>query len=162
MYPYFLILITIQLINRLRQRLGLNVSVKDVFTYKNIEGLYDKVISKSFNDNNKMSGQENVTNKINKNDLEYFIQSGIGYGFQMVHKIAKNKIKCFYVDQNYMKTASKVQNVNVYYGGKTGSGKRIDIEITTPKYTLKMNIRDSTGNNNGYPTRIMCDYTYNH
>lgn len=114
-----------------------------------------------FNGNSSVSGKVDVSSKIDKNALEYFIQSGIGYGFQMIHKIARNKIKCFFVDQSYMKVASKIQSVNVYYGGKTGSGKRIDVEIVTPKYTLKMNLRDSTGNNNGYPTRLMCDYTYN-
>lgn len=115
-----------------------------------------------FNGDGSASGNEVVTNKIDKGDLSYFIQSGIGYGFQMVHKIARNKIKCFYVDQHYMKSASTIQSVEVHYGGKTGTGKRIDVEVTTPKYILKMNIRDSTGNNNGYPTRIMCDYTYNY
>ena len=115
-----------------------------------------------FNGDRSASGSEIVTNNISKTDLEYFIQSGIGYGFQMVHKIARNKIKCFYVDQQYMKSASKVQSVEIHYGGKTGTGKRIDVEVTTPKYILKMNIRDSTGNNDGYPTRIMCDYTYNY
>jgi hypothetical protein len=114
-----------------------------------------------FNGDKTAAGKETVTNNINKDDLEYFIESGIGYGFQMVHKIARNKIKCFYVDEKYMRSAARVESVVVHYGGKGGNGKRIDVEITTPKYTLKMNIRDSTGNNAGYPTRIMCDYTYN-
>jgi hypothetical protein len=114
-----------------------------------------------FNGNFGVSGKVNVTNEINRSDLEYFIESGIGYGFQMVHKIARNKVKCFFVDQNYMKSAAKIESVNVYYGGKGGRGKRIDVEVVTPKYTLKMNLRDSTGNNNGYPTRLMCDYSYN-
>ena len=39
-------IVSIQLVSRLRQRLGLNVSVKDIFSYKSIEKLYDGVLSK--------------------------------------------------------------------------------------------------------------------
>jgi hypothetical protein len=58
-----------------------------------------------------------------------------------------------------MKEASKPQSLTLYYGGKTGSGKRIDMEIMTPKYALKLNIRDTQGKD-GYPTRMMADFTY--
>jgi len=40
-------IVSIQLLSRLRQRLGLNISIKDIFTYKNIERLYDHVLSKN-------------------------------------------------------------------------------------------------------------------
>ena len=43
--------------------------------------------------------------------------------------------------------------------GKTGTGKRIDMEIQTGKYILKLNIRDTQGAD-GYPTRMMCDFSY--
>ncbi|MFN7096497.1 MAG: phosphopantetheine-binding protein, partial [Gammaproteobacteria bacterium] len=36
-------IVSIQLVSRLRQRLGLSVSVKDIFTYKNIASLYDNI-----------------------------------------------------------------------------------------------------------------------
>ncbi len=39
-------IISIQLVSRLRQRLGLSLSVKDIFNYKTIEKLYDHVLSK--------------------------------------------------------------------------------------------------------------------
>lgn len=39
-------IVGIQLVNRLRQKLGLNVSIKDIFSYKTIEQLYDNVLSK--------------------------------------------------------------------------------------------------------------------
>ena len=42
---------------------------------------------------------------------------------------------------------------------KNGTGKRIDMEIMTPKYALKLNIRDTQGKD-GYPTRMMADFTY--
>ena len=40
-------IVSIQLVSRLRQRLDLRVSVKDIFTYKTIERLYDHVLSQN-------------------------------------------------------------------------------------------------------------------
>ena len=47
----------------------------------------------------------------------------------------------------------------VFYGGKTATGKRVDIEVRTQKYLFKVNMRDTQGTD-GYPTRIMGDFTY--
>ena len=96
-----------------------------------------------------------------KNELKNFLISGVGHGYTIVHKLT-GKTEIYEVDKTYMMEAATPTSCNVYYGGKGGKGKRIDVEVVTPKYTLKMNIRDSTGNNNGYPTRLMCDYSYNY
>ncbi|NDB85091.1 MAG: gramicidin biosynthesis protein, partial [Alphaproteobacteria bacterium] len=40
-------IVSIQLVSRLRQRLGLNIGVKDIFNYKTIERLYDSVLVKN-------------------------------------------------------------------------------------------------------------------
>ncbi|NDB61009.1 gramicidin biosynthesis protein, partial [bacterium] len=48
-------IVSIQLVSRLRQRLGLHVSVKDVFSYKNIEKLYDNVITKASTDSSELN-----------------------------------------------------------------------------------------------------------
>ena len=93
-----------------------------------------------------------------KRALEKLIQSGIGFGYHVIHKLGTG-IKSYKVDERYMKEASKPQSLTLYYGGKTGSGKRIDMEIMTPKYALKLNIRDTQGKD-GYPTRMMADFTY--
>ena len=58
-----------------------------------------------------------------------------------------------------MKKAATPLSLQVFYGGKTGTGKRIDMEIRTQKYLLKLNIRDTQGTD-GYPTRIMGDFSY--
>lgn len=113
-----------------------------------------------FNGDMSFVGTEDVTANIIKSDLGHFIQSGIGYGYQMVHKLSKTKIKCFFIDKKYMGEASIVKSVEIHYGGKSGTGKKIVVAVTTPKYIIQLNIRDSTGNNRGYPTRIMCDYAY--
>ena len=93
-----------------------------------------------------------------KRALEKLIQSGIGFGYHVIHKLGTG-IKSYKVDERYMKEASKPQSLTLYYGGKTGTGKRIDMEIMTPKYALKLNIRDTQGKD-GYPTRMMADFTY--
>ena len=56
-----------------------------------------------------------------------------------------------------MKKAAITGNMTIFYGGKTGKGKRIDIEMESPLYKFKLNIRDTQGND-GYPTRLMCDF----
>ena len=94
-----------------------------------------------------------------KRALETLIQSGIGFGYHVIHKLKTGRILSFKVDERYMKEASKPSSLTLYYGGKTGTGKRINMEVFTPKYKLTLNIRDTQGND-GYPTRMMCDFSY--
>jgi len=61
--------------------------------------------------------------------------------------------------QSAMKTAAAVTAPVVYYGGKGGKGKRIDIEMQSSTYVFKLNLRDTQGGD-GYPTRLMCDFKY--
>lgn len=93
-----------------------------------------------------------------KANMKTFLESGIGHGYTIVHKINSN-IKVYEINKSYMEKAATPLSCKVYYGGKTGTGKRIDMEIETHKYILKVNIRDTQGGD-GYPTRIMCDYSY--
>jgi len=97
-------------------------------------------------------------NSIQRNQLKDFLKSGIGHGFIIVHKLS-SKTKIYTIDKNYMEKAASPKSCVVYYGGKTGTGKRIDMEIETGHYILKLNIRDTQGTD-GYPTRMMCDYSY--
>lgn len=104
---------------------------------------------------------ENVWSKmpsVQKTMLETLLQSGIGYGYHVIHKLG-GAIKSTQINESYMKTAAKPESCMVYYGGKTGTGKRIDMVIKTGKYELKLNIRDTQGAD-GYPTRLMGDFTY--
>ncbi len=151
-----------------------NVGVKTILTkaeiqtgeVKNLQGLAllkmfgidNKIFCKIFNGKLKQGVKTNTFPKVNKPYLEKFLQSGIGYGFVVVHKLS-NEIKVFKIDKNYMTKAARPLSCNVFYGGKTGRGKRVDIEIQTSKYKLKLNIRDTQGVD-GYPTRIMGDFTY--
>jgi hypothetical protein len=92
-----------------------------------------------------------------KNELKNFLISGVGHGYTIVHKLSTTEV--YDVDERYMTEAATPRSCNVYYGGKSGTGKRIDMEIETGHYILKLNIRDTQGGD-GYPTRMMCDYSY--
>jgi len=62
--------------------------------------------------------------------------------------------------QQAMKKAATIgSSITVYYGGKTGTGKRVDVEFESASYKFKINIRDTQGTD-GYPTRMMCDFTH--
>lgn len=96
--------------------------------------------------------------KKNKN-LKEFLNSVIGYNYILVHKIGKD---IHYIDmtkENRDKLVSNLNKSTIYYGGKTGKGKRIDIEVEFQNMKLLMNIRSKTGGI--YPTHLMADYTIN-
>ena len=93
-----------------------------------------------------------------KSQLKNFLISGVGHGYTIVHKLT-GKTEVYEIDKKYMMEAATPKSCNVYYGGKSGTGKRIDMEIETGHYILKLNIRDTQGGD-GYPTRMMCDYSY--
>ena len=61
------------------------------------------------------------------------------------------------MDETAMKAAARVGAVKIFYGGKTGRGKRIDMEMESSYYSFKLNIRDTQGTD-GSPTRMMCDF----
>ena len=131
--------------NRLLKMFGIDKNLfADVFNGKLRKGVIKNVWPK-------MDGNS-------KRALEKLIQSGIGFGYHVIHKLGTG-IKSYQVSERYMKESSKPQSLTLYYGGKTGTGKRIDMEIMTPTYALKLNIRDTQGKD-GYPTRMMADFTY--
>jgi len=131
---------------------------KDGLKLLKMFGIDNKTFCQIFNGKLKKGVKTNTFSKANKPYLETFLKSGIGYGFTVVHKLSKG-IKVFEIDKAYMNKAAKPLSLVCYYGGKTGTGKRIDMEIRTQKYLLKLNIRDTQGTD-GYPTRIMGDFTY--
>lgn len=93
-----------------------------------------------------------------KKALQILLESGIGHGYHVIHKFP-GKIKSVKIDEAYMTAAATPLSCVIHYGGKTGTGKRIDMEIETKKYFLKLNIRDTQGGD-GYPTRLMGDFMY--
>ena len=74
----------------------------------------------------------------------------------MLRKALDQGIKSFKVTPTYMRTAATPTSCVIHYGGKTGSGKRIDMEITTATYVLKLNIRDTQGGDGWGKARMYC------
>jgi hypothetical protein len=131
------------------------IKLLDMFNIKN------ELFCDIYNGNLKQGYSEDVWQTMDskqKANLKDFLKSGIGHGYTIVHKIG-GSIKVYEIDKKYMDKAATPLSCTVYYGGKTGTGKRIDMEIETQKYILKVNIRDTQGKD-GYPSRIMCDYSY--
>ena len=109
-----------------------------------------------FNDNVKTKKGKVMTNP-NPLAIKTLLESGIGHGYHVIHKMKKGVLSKK-MDAESMKAAAKVGRCIVHYGGKTGRGKRIDMEMSSPYYKFKLNIRDTQGKD-GYPTRMMCDFT---
>mgnify|MGYP001295342508 CR=1 FL=1 len=109
-----------------------------------------------FNDDVETKGGK-VTTRPDAMAMKALLESGIGHGYHVIHKM-KGKVHSKKMDASAMKSAANVGTCTVHYGGKTGRGKRIDMELKSPYYKFKLNIRDTQGKD-GYPTRMMCDFT---
>lgn len=94
--------------------------------------------------------------KVDKRSINTLLQSGIGHGYHVIHKL-RGGILSKKMDQAAMQKAAQLSDIVVYYGGKGGSGRRIDVVFESPTYKFNINIRDTQGKD-GYPTRMMCDF----
>jgi hypothetical protein len=94
--------------------------------------------------------------KVNRRSITTLLQSGIGFGYHIIHKL-RGRILSKKMDESAMKKAAQLSDITVYYGGMTGTGRRIDVVFESPSYEFKINIRDTQGGD-GYPTRMMCDF----
>lgn len=119
-------------------------------------GIDHKIFCDVFND--KLESGKRVSVALDSAKIEKFLKSGIGHGYHIIHKMA-GKIISKKMDEEAMNKAAKVGNAVIYYGGKGGKGKRIDIEFESTTYKFKLNLRDTQGRD-GYPTRLMCDFSY--
>jgi hypothetical protein len=97
-----------------------------------------------------------VTKKINKRMLQQMLLTGVGYGYWMVHQKGK-KVEFYEMTKRKMMQSAKIQKVTILYP-EPGSAKRLDIEVLTPRYEFKINIRNKQGGL--YPSHIMADYKY--
>ena len=137
------------------------ITNKDGLKILNMFNIKDALFCDIYNGKLKKGYVEDVWKTMSANqkkELKNFLISGVGHGYTIVHKLS-NRTEVYKVDKSYMDSAATPSSCNVYYGGKSGTGKRIDMEIETGHYILKLNIRDTQGGD-GYPTRMMCDYSY--
>ena len=97
--------------------------------------------------------------RVNATKIQKLLESGIGFNYHVIHRFP-SKILSKKMDKSAMQKAAALKGgVTVYYGGKTGTGKRVNVEFQSGSYTFSINIRDTQGTN-GYPTRLMCDFKY--
>jgi len=102
-----------------------------------------------------------VTNKVNKAKLKEFLASGLGYGYYLIHaeKANTDNISEYFISSsdvyNYVTPLKVITDYPI-----SGSSKRIDVRISTPKFEFKVNIRNKSGGI--HPTHIICDYKIKH
>lgn len=133
-----------------------NITSSDGKKLFKLFGIDEKMFCDVFN--GKSSSGVTVTPTFNRSNMMDFMKSGIGEGYHIIHKLA-GSIKSKKMDSSALTKAATITSIKVYYGGKTGTGKRVDIEMESSTYKFKLNIRDTQGKD-GYPTRLLCDFSY--
>tara|TARA_Y100000590_G_C15590024_1_gene965678 strand:+ start:52 stop:1236 length:1185 start_codon:yes stop_codon:yes gene_type:complete len=90
-------------------------------------------------------------------NIKRFLQTAIGAGYWMIHGHEGDKITMWEMTaEKTKKAANGISNPIVYYGGKSGIGKRIDVEFSSSYFDFKLNIRNKQSG--VYPSHVMLDY----
>lgn len=108
-----------------------------------------------------VSGGNDNNPKFNRTLLQSMIRGSIGYGYHYTHKERGNTIKNFPMTKQICDSSTTVNSVIVHYGGKTGTGQRVDITVKTPAMELKFNIRDTSGSPDPWPDKLQSAYKFN-
>lgn len=90
-------------------------------------------------------------------NIKRFLQTAIGAGYWMIHGHDSGKITMW--EMTTTKTQAAANGISkpiVYYGGKSGTGKRIDVEFSSAYFDFKLNIRNKQSG--VYPSHVMLDY----
>jgi hypothetical protein len=95
--------------------------------------------------------------KLDKTTLKKLLQTAIGANYWMVHAEKNGSVYFWNVTKSRNNAYSNVTgDAILYYGGKQGRGKRIDLEFSNQYYDFQMNIRNKQSGL--YPSHIMLDY----
>ena len=136
---------------------GYNLKSKNGKALLKLFGIKEDLFCDVFN--GKLRQKVIETPRVDTNKITKLLASGIGHNYHVIHRFP-SKILSKNMDKSAMLKAASVKgSVKVYYGGKTGTGKRVNVEFQSGTYTFSINIRDTQGGN-GYPTRMMCDFKY--
>ena len=135
---------------------NVNIRNRDGKKLLSMFGIDEIKFCEVFNGNHK--GSVDTRPRYDRRALQNLLQSGIGYNYHIIHKLT-GRILSKEMSEAAMKKAAQVGAPKIYYGGKGGKGKRIDIEMMSPTYIFKLNLRDTQGKD-GYPSRLMCDFKY--
>ena len=96
-----------------------------------------------------------------KGSIEKLLKSGIGFGYTMVHNATGQRssaygVDIYDVDRTYLNSASTITTpVKIFYGGKDGRGKRVDMTCSSSKYDFSFNISNKQGG--VFTSRVMRD-----
>ena len=120
-------------------------------------GIDNEIFCKVFNDypDGNFSQYNGPSTNYSLPKIQNLIKSGIGEGYYMVKAGGKGE-EFYKIDSDYTNTASDISAPQIFYGGDSGKGKRVDIIFESPTYSFKVNIRNKQGGL--YPSHIMCDY----
>ena len=110
--------------------------------------------------NNNISTIKNDSIKIQEkssfaDELYEFIREAVCKDYWVLHKI-NNEVKFYWVNDIIKDLYPK--SCIVYYGGKSGKAKQVNIIVKTEIIELNFNIRHKNGGI--YPTHINCNYNY--
>lgn len=95
--------------------------------------------------------------KLDKSTLKVLLETAIGANYWMVHGFDNGDIYFWEVSKSRNNSYSNVSGeATIFYGGKSGRGKRIDVEFSNNFYDFSMNIRNKQSAI--YPSHIMLDY----
>ena len=93
----------------------------------------------------------------NRTAIQKLLQSGIGYGYWMVHNTSGTKIDAYEITKKYMTEAATITgDVVVYFGRMNGKGKGVNITCSSKHYNFIFNVRNKQGKL--FPSHVMCDY----
>ena len=125
-------------------------------------GINNEKICQVFNkySNKEFMNIENDTVEIEQDsafadEMYQLILQAVSKDYWMLHKIG-NEVKFYWINDILPELYPK--SCIVYYGGKSGEAKRVDVIVQTSKMELNFNIRNKESGI--YPTHIMCDYKY--
>jgi hypothetical protein len=99
-------------------------------------------------------------NPKNKEMIEDFIESCVGYGYWMIHLSDNQKTYQFYeVTESVMKSYSKIKGpIKIFYGGVSGKGKQVYVEVETDELIFQIDFRNRAGGIN--PNAMGTKYQY--
>jgi len=136
------------------------VSIKSGKQILKAFGVNNAKFCKVFNDYGKSGKQidpHEFKVKLDKTTLKKLLETAIGANYWMVHLEKNGSLYFWHVTKARNSQYSQVTgDATLFYGGKQGRGKRIDLEFSNQYFHFQMNIRNKQSGL--YPSHIMLDY----
>jgi hypothetical protein len=136
-----------------------NIQGKNILAAFGIdEQMFCDVFNKYGKTNERFPRVVTTAREYNSKLLNQLISTGMGSEYWMVHGQPNGSVNFWYMDPARNKAFSSITgNVIVYYGGKSGKGKRLDVDFSNQYFDFTLNIRNKQ--RGLYPSHIMLDYT---